>query len=148
GNVSARRPAGWRQLQGERVGQRGWIRAGAVVPAMRCPMEGRAGVMKSTVLFVLAACQCAFAQAPNNPPPPGPPPDVFIYRSIDGAGGGASVNVVKREVAPVLGAPYSATITTESVQTLGDGNRIVVRSTGFVARDSQGRTRQQVELPA
>jgi hypothetical protein len=48
----------------------------------------------------------------------------------------------------VQGAPYSATITNESVQTLSDGNRIVVKTTGFVARDSVGRTRQQMELPA
>src|SRR6202030_4674702 len=49
---------------------------------------------------------------------------------------------------PVQGAPYSATITNESVQTLADGNRIVQSSTGSTARDSQGRTRQDTVLPA
>src|SRR5258706_6080535 len=48
---------------------------------------------------------------------------------------------------PVLGAPYSATITNESVQTLADGNRIMQTSTGSTARDSQGRTRQDTVLP-
>ena len=50
--------------------------------------------------------------------------------------------------APVQGAPYSATISNESVQTLADGNRIVQSSTGSTARDSQGRTRQDTALPA
>ncbi len=44
------------------------------------------------------------------------------------------------------GAPYSATITNESVQTLADGNRIVNTSTGNIARDSMGRTRQDAPL--
>jgi hypothetical protein len=48
---------------------------------------------------------------------------------------------------PVQGAPYSAAITNESVQTLSDGNRIVQSNTGTTARDSQGRTRQDAPLP-
>src|SRR5215469_16303739 len=48
----------------------------------------------------------------------------------------------------VQGAPYSATITNESVQTLADGNRIVQTNAGTTARDSQGRTRQDTVLPA
>jgi hypothetical protein len=48
----------------------------------------------------------------------------------------------------VVGAPYSATIANESVQTLADGNRIVQTSTGTTARDSEGRTRQDTVLPA
>ena len=47
----------------------------------------------------------------------------------------------------VKGAPYSATITNESIETLADGNRIVQNSTGTTARDSQGRTRQDTPLP-
>jgi hypothetical protein len=53
----------------------------------------------------------------------------------------------KAAVAPVQGAPYSANITNESVQTLADGNRIVMSSTGTTARDSMGRTRQDAPLP-
>ena len=49
---------------------------------------------------------------------------------------------------PVLGAPYSATISNELVQTLADGNRIVESSMGTTARDSQGRTRRDAVLPA
>jgi hypothetical protein len=43
----------------------------------------------------------------------------------------------------VKGAPYSADLETESVQTLGDGNRIVYRSTGRVYRDAEGRVRRE-----
>ena len=43
----------------------------------------------------------------------------------------------------VKGAPYSAELVTESVQTLGDGNRIVHRSTSRVYRDTEGRVRRE-----
>ena len=48
---------------------------------------------------------------------------------------------------PIQGAPYSATMNTESVQTLADGNRIVQQTSALTARDSQGRTRNEVVLP-
>jgi hypothetical protein len=47
----------------------------------------------------------------------------------------------------VLASPYSATVINESVQTLADGNRIVQKSTGTTARDSEGRTRNDAALP-
>jgi len=43
----------------------------------------------------------------------------------------------------VKGAPYTATATTESTQVLADGNRIVNKSSAFLARDSEGRTRRE-----
>ena len=43
----------------------------------------------------------------------------------------------------VTGAPYSATAITETTQVLGDGNRIVNKTSSSVARDSQGRTRRE-----
>jgi hypothetical protein len=46
----------------------------------------------------------------------------------------------------VTAAPYTATATTESTQVLADGNRIVNKTSSFVARDSQGRTRRETEL--
>jgi hypothetical protein len=46
----------------------------------------------------------------------------------------------------VAGAPYTATAVTETTQTLADGNRIVNKSSGFVARDGQGRTRRETTL--
>jgi hypothetical protein len=47
------------------------------------------------------------------------------------------------ESKPVMNAPYSAEATSESVQTLADGNRIVHRAVTRVYRDSAGRTRRE-----
>ena len=43
----------------------------------------------------------------------------------------------------VKGMPYSAEITSETIQTLSDGNRIVHRSTSRVYRDAEGRVRRE-----
>src|SRR5690242_17029582 len=43
----------------------------------------------------------------------------------------------------VKGAPYTATAITETTQVLADGNRIVNKSSAFLARDSEGRTRRE-----
>ena len=102
---------------------------------------------KRVCIFILAASSCAFAQAgqvaisQNTGAGPvtdaGLGPETFKVGAFGGVSG-----------APVQGAPYSATITNESVQTLADGNRIVHNSTGTIARDSQGRTRRDMSLPA
>lgn len=47
---------------------------------------------------------------------------------------------------PIKGAPYSADAVTETTQVLGDGNRIVNRSTATLYRDSEGRTRREQTL--
>jgi hypothetical protein len=51
-------------------------------------------------------------------------------------------------LAPVTGAPYSATMITEMVQTLSDGTHITQTTSGTVSRDSEGRTRQDAPLPS
>jgi len=84
--------------------------------------------MRHTLILVLIASSAAFAQPETN--------HVFITSA---AVGGA---FDKASSAPVQGAPYSATVTNESIQTLADGNRIVQSSTGATARDSMGRTRR------
>jgi len=98
--------------------------------------------MKSAMLLVLplAVTSVAFAQDV-------PRTDV-VYQSV-GSSSGGMVTAVAGKIfgSPVQGAPYSATITNESVQTLADGNRIVQSSTGTTARDSHGRTRQDAPLP-
>ncbi len=48
------------------------------------------------------------------------------------------------ETKVVKGAPYSAVAVSESVQVLGDGNRIRQVTTTTVYRDSAGRTRREV----
>ncbi|HEU4767199.1 MAG TPA: hypothetical protein VFS77_07480 [Pyrinomonadaceae bacterium] len=76
-------------------------------------------------------------QGPDGaPPPPFPPGDVLFIASESFGG-----KVVK-------GAPYSAESVTESVQVLGDGNRIVNKFTSMVYRDSEGRTRREQTLKA
>jgi hypothetical protein len=56
--------------------------------------------------------------------------------------GGAAVPAMP-PIKVVRGQPFSAEVTTESVQVLADGNRIVRKTTASVARDSEGRTRRQ-----
>ena len=62
--------------------------------------------------------------------------DTLVYLSTEMSFGG---KVVK-------GAPYSAQAVTETVQTLGDGNRIVRKNSASVYRDSEGRTRRDQTL--
>ena len=47
----------------------------------------------------------------------------------------------------ITGAPYSAEIETDSVQTLADGNRIVKHTKGRVYRDIAGRVRREEDQP-
>lgn len=49
---------------------------------------------------------------------------------------------------PITGAPYTADIVTDVVQTLADGNRIEHHNTSSVARDGQGRVRREQQLAA
>src|SRR6267378_3505233 len=48
----------------------------------------------------------------------------------------------------VTGAPFSATAVSETTQTLGDGNHISRKTQTNLFRDSQGRFRKEVTLPA
>jgi hypothetical protein len=89
--------------------------------------------MQRILILALLASSAAFAQQF--------PDRVFV--SAGAIGGGFQ----KMSATPVQGAPYSATITNESVQSLADGNRITQSSTGTTARDSLGRTRQDAPLP-
>jgi hypothetical protein len=88
--------------------------------------------MQRTLILALIVASSALAQ-----------PETHVF--VTGGGFGFQARV---PAAPVQGAPYSATITNESIQTLADGNRIVESSTGTTARDSMGRTRQDAPLPS
>src|SRR6516162_10470756 len=76
--------------------------------------------------------------------PPLPPPPAII--------GGAPLQlrqfVHPTSETPRSGAPYSAIGTTETVQTLADGNRIVHTNASHYYRDSSGRTRTELSLSA
>ena len=91
--------------------------------------------MNRTLILTFVAATLALAQ----------PPEGRHIAIATGAVGGAFMQMGPGAV--VQGAPYSATIVNESTQTLADGNRIVQRVTGNTARDSQGRTRQDMSLP-
>ena len=60
-----------------------------------------------------------------------------------GAGGRREIVATVVESRITTGRPYSAEAVTERTQVLADGNRINVRSTTRVYRDSEGRTRRE-----
>lgn len=78
--------------------------------------------------------QTRVVQGPEGAPP-APPSSDFVFIASESFGG----KVVK-------GAPYSAEAVTETIRVLGDGNRIVNRSSSAVYRDSEGRTRREHTL--
>jgi len=84
---------------------------------------------RSIVLLALAGV-CAFAQLPRHP---GPPPGDFAFMRGEFGFAGKLVT----------GAPYSAQVSRTFTQTLADGTHIQRSSTATVARDSQGRTRNE-----
>ena len=67
-------------------------------------------------------------------------------------GGPAMVQFVSAEAGiagkVVKNAPYSAEAVTETSQMLNDGNRISNKSTAAIYRDSEGRTRRDMTMPA
>jgi hypothetical protein len=67
--------------------------------------------------------------------PPGGPGDFAMVRPEFGLAGKL-----------VTGAPYTAQVVTQFTQTLADGNRIQKTNTASVARDSQGRTRNETSV--
>ncbi|MGB2668909.1 MAG: hypothetical protein WAK48_33310 [Candidatus Acidiferrum sp.] len=92
--------------------------------------------MLAILALILPACSSAFAQD-----------TVSTNMVYQGAASGVVTAAAVSRGTPVTGAPYSATITNESMQTLADGTHIVQSNTGSTARDSQGRTRQDAALP-
>ena len=55
----------------------------------------------------------------------------------------APINRAQAHVKVVKGIPFSSEAVTETTQVLADGNRIVHKSTAFIARDTEGRTRRE-----
>jgi hypothetical protein len=110
-------------------------------------------VMGWGVVLLALAMPSAAALAQSDAPPPPPGRDVFFMRTGGGPGGpDDAIGFVGFEEdlggKTVTGAPFSATISTQISQTLSDGNRINRSTTGNIARDSQGRTRRDMTLPA
>src|SRR4029077_17484459 len=92
------------------------------------------------------SAQIAVPQSPDEPdvffeavgPGPGGPPDAIGFVAFEGGVSGKTVT----------GAPFTVSFSTETMQTLADGNQIQRSATGSIARDSQGRTRRDTTLPA
>lgn len=102
-----------------------------------------------TVLVVLAAVLAAGAQAP--PPRWGPAGPLARAAAPAAAwqerfAGPAVMAVRPFRFQVVTDAPYQATATAVTTETLADGNRIIRTSVFQVARDSQGRVRRVVRL--
>ncbi|HEV2289803.1 MAG TPA: hypothetical protein VGR81_12725 [Candidatus Acidoferrales bacterium] len=113
-------------------------------------------MLKSKLAFYVAAAFLAFAmctsaqaqssdaQTQQQPQTymrhggPGMGPGSFAFERIVGGFGGKVV----------ANAPFSAQFTRESVQVLSDGTRIDRKESGTIARDSLGRTRHEMTLPA
>jgi hypothetical protein len=78
---------------------------------------------------------------------PAPPQERRMPMGMQGAmvPGGPEIGFAfeMMESRQIKGAPYTATAVTESTQVLGDGNRIVNKQSGLVARDSEGRIRRE-----
>jgi hypothetical protein len=101
------------------------------------------GVLAMTVLMIF--CVAAW---PQNPPPPrggrfrgGPGPfgdDALTFMGFEGRLGNKTVT----------SAPFTAKLSAQTTESFADGNKIQHSTTGFIARDSQGRTRQEVTLSA
>ena len=96
------------------------------------------------ILITAVLCAAgAFAQAPV------PPEKGFHVQSDVAEFGPVGITtVLAGPMVNVTGAPYSAQTSTERIQMLADGNRIVQSTSGSVARDGQGRTRREESLPA
>ena len=105
-------------------------------------------------LLATGGSLCA-QHAPSAPPPPpgeagadmmfeamgpglGGPPDMIEFVEFEGSVDSKTVS----------GAPFTASFSKETTQVLADGNRIQRTTTGSLARDSQGRTRRDMTLPA
>jgi hypothetical protein len=98
------------------------------------------------------ALVCSVAQAQSDAPPARPDHDVFYMRAGGPGGPDDAIGFVGFEEdlggKTVTGAPFSATISTQTTQTLSDGNHINRTTSASIARDSQGRTRREMTLPA
>jgi hypothetical protein len=117
-------------------------------------MKKRFGLFGGSALAALMSVSVVSAQEKQPPPdnvmfykfdqerimqrPPMPPGGDFVFFASEMSFDGKLVK----------GAPYSAEVITENTQTLGDGNRIVNKSTASIYRDSEGRTRREQSLRA
>jgi hypothetical protein len=109
------------------------------------------GTASAVMAFFIASGAAWGQSASAVAPPPGEnvtyermgPGPMMSYDAMDFVSfeGGPRENTV-------TGAPFSASFSTQTTQVLSDGNQIQRSTTGSLARDSQGRTRRDMTLPA
>lgn len=104
----------------------------------------------SYTLIVGLVLAAGLAVAQNTPPPPHEglmPP--MMHGMLQGPGG-PEIDFMHAQMIDmheqIKGAPYTATAVTESTQVLADGNRIVNKRSGLVARDGEGRIRREESM--
>ncbi len=116
------------------------------------------GTSFTLILFGLMLFGVAgFAQKPPAEPPP-PPDDEFFIQALPGEGPEAPLPPIAgvellgfegmRGGRVVKGSPFSAVAVSETTQSLADGNRIHRSTSVALFRDSEGRFRREVTLPA
>lgn len=93
---------------------------------------------------MLALASAAAASAQTSQPAAAP---VEMATMVAPSPARAQMRVAAVEARVITGRPYSAEATTEFVQVLGDGNKIVRKTTVRIFRDGEGRTRRE-ELAA
>jgi len=124
-----------------------WSDAGVKKPTAKFA----SGILLALSALTFCAVTTGVAHAQNAPATP-PPSDVMYERMGHGPMPPDAIEFVGFQAGltdkVVTGAPFSATISTQATQTLADGNQIQHTSTGSLARDSQGRTRRDMTLPA
>jgi hypothetical protein len=116
-------------------------------------MNNRSMAYAVMLCVALAAAGVARGQSTATPNAPEPDQNVVYVRTGPGMGGpGDALDFVGFEAGlggkTVTGAPFTATISVNQQQTLADGNEINRTTTGTIARDSQGRIRRDMALPA
>jgi hypothetical protein len=110
--------------------------------------QGKFFAMAGVAMILLLSGAGSRAQDAASAPPPPPPPG----HGYGHGPGRDEIRILGFEAGlgdkVVTGAPFSASFSTESTETLADGNQIKHTSTGTIARDGQGRTRRDMTLPA
>jgi hypothetical protein len=110
-------------------------------------MMNRKTVVSSVLALVAASPALAQPPMPAVAGPVAPPHTEMATVYVTAQDGRREVRVAAVESRVVTGRPYSAEATTQFVQVLGDGNKIVRKTTVRIFRDGDGRTRRE-ELAA
>jgi len=113
-----------------------------------CKFQGGLAAIAAAALVLSLTAHAQSGAAP----PPGPN---VLYRQIGPGPGGLgddAMQFISFEGSmggkTITGAPFTATFSSQTTQVLADGNRIQRSTNGNFARDGNGRTRQDLSLPA